>query len=155
MKYENSPKTPPLSLQSQTFLTASQSDRSPPRSMPPHHDHLQQQPPSTVINIDHLPPYQDYNFTINYSATTTPIRQQFEDRDQTFDPSIFNQVSQVRTFNPMSRNQWLTVGRESWMRDHGLCRGFRGRKLDCGGHHREISRGGRIDMTKHERTNDL
>jgi hypothetical protein len=87
VKLENSPKTPPLSIQSQTFLNASQ--RSPPRSMPI----VDHQQTSTVINIDHMPPYQDYNFTINYSATT-PIRQQYEERDQAFDPSIFTQVSQ-------------------------------------------------------------
>jgi hypothetical protein len=91
IKLENSPKTPPLSLQSQTFLTASQTQRSPPRSMPPLDQHEQT---STIINLDHLPPYQDYNFTINYSATT-PLRPQYEDRDQTFDPSIFSQVNQV------------------------------------------------------------
>jgi len=90
IKLENSPKTPPLSLQSQTFLNASQTLRSPPRSMPPLDEHEQT---STIINLDHLPPYQDYNFTINYSATT-PLRPQYEDRDQTFDPSIFSQVNQ-------------------------------------------------------------
>jgi len=88
VKPENSPKTPPLSIQSQTFLAASQ-HRSPPHSIPI----VDHQEANTIINIDHLPPYQDYNFTMNYS-TATPIRQTYEDRDQTFDPSIFTQVSQ-------------------------------------------------------------
>jgi len=92
VKPEDSPKTPPLSLQSQTFLNSSgpTHQRTPPRSTPS----IDTQPQtSAVITLDHYPPYQDYNFTINYSATT-PIRQQFEDRDQVFDPSIFTQVSQ-------------------------------------------------------------
>lgn len=91
VKPEDSPKTPPLSLQSQTFINASgqPQQRSPPRSVP----QLEQEITS-VITLDHYPPYQDYNFTMNYSATT-PIRQSFgEDRDQVFDPSIFTQVSQ-------------------------------------------------------------
>jgi hypothetical protein len=89
VKLENSPKTPPLSIQSQTFLTASQ-QRSSTHSIPT----VDHQQAATIINIDHLPPYQDYNFTLNYSATT-PIRQTYDERDQTFDPSIFTQVSQV------------------------------------------------------------
>lgn len=99
IKPEDSPKTQPLSLQSQTFINAATSQsqlRSPPRNCPPMDHHQLQQSPqaSTVINIDHFPSYQDYNFTINYSATT-PIRAQYEERDQVFDPSIFTQVSQV------------------------------------------------------------
>jgi hypothetical protein len=94
IKPEDSPKTPPLSLQSQTFINAAATSHSQQRFPQRSISSIEQQPPnSTVINIDHFPPYQDYNFTINYSATT-PIRQQYEERDQVFDPSIFTHVSQ-------------------------------------------------------------
>jgi hypothetical protein len=79
VKLENSPKTPTLTLQSQTFLSASQ--RTPPRSTRP-------EPRTSSINIEPLPTY-DYSPHLSVSN----IRQHFEERDQPlYDSNYFAEV---------------------------------------------------------------
>lgn len=76
VKLENSPKTPTLSLQGQTFLSASQ--KTPPRSGP-------LEPRSSSI-MEQLP---TYDFSVQYAV---PLRHhQFEEREPSYDPGFFSQ----------------------------------------------------------------
>lgn len=80
VKLENSPKTPTLSLQSQTFLSASQ--KTPPRSTRP-------EPRTPSINVEQLSTY-DYSSHLSVPAS---VRQHFEERDhQLYDSNYFAEV---------------------------------------------------------------
>jgi hypothetical protein len=97
LKDEPSPKTPTLSTQGQTFLSASQ--RTPPRSHMAESD-------SSLISIDMLPAY---DFSVQYSV---PHRHQYEEREQSnvFDSSIFTQVyHKYRSFADLSRELLIQV----------------------------------------------
>jgi len=93
IKLENSPKTPTLTLQSQTFLSASQ--RTPPRSTRPEQR-------TSSIGMEQLPTY-DYTPHLSVSS----IRQVFEDRDRPlYDSSYF--ADRIMETAPWSLHQSLT-----------------------------------------------
>lgn len=85
VKLEASPKTPTVSIQAQTFLSAAASqEKSPPRSVPP-------RPRPTTQSSNTLDPFPSYDFSVAYIP---PLRQQqYEERDVTsvYDPSYFTQ----------------------------------------------------------------
>ena len=67
-----------MTLQSQTFLSASQ--RTPPRSRP--------EPRTPSINIGQLPTY-DYDTT---QLAIPAVRQHYEERDHLYDANYFTEV---------------------------------------------------------------
>jgi hypothetical protein len=76
---ENSPKTPTLTLQSQTFLHASQP---PPRS-------TRSDPRPNSFRMDQIP---TYDYAANLAVPTSNVRHQFERDDQIYDASYFAEV---------------------------------------------------------------
>jgi len=79
VKLEDSPRTPTLTLQSQTFISASQ--RTPPRPTRP-------EPRASSIIIEQLPTY-DYSPHLSVSS----VRQHFEERDHPlYDSNYFTEV---------------------------------------------------------------
>lgn len=98
IKLENSPKTPTLTLQSQTFLSASQ--RTPPRPTRPEQR-------TSSISMEQLPTYE-YSPHLSVSS----IRQHFEERDHPlYDSNYFAEVYPIYIFIPnlISRKLWRLV----------------------------------------------
>jgi len=91
VKLENSPKTPTLTLQTQTFLHASQP---PPRS-------TRSEPRPNSISMGQIPTTYDY-----LTAPTSDVRHHFERDEQIYDDNYF--AERIMEAGPWSLHQPIT-----------------------------------------------